>query len=423
MVHVLNMGLNKNEERIMIQSSSKKVYRRALWAVALLTCLATPAVAQLKFETGTWAQVLAKAKAENKPVFVDFYAVWCGPCKAMAKNVFSDPTVGTFYNENFLSYKIDAEKQELALVKSVGIEAYPSLVYFDSDGNVIGRNVGALDGSGFTEFGRQMLASRAALKQLPVLQAKYEANPNDAQIASTYLTLLMQASRFDLAKPLAAQILPKIAETDLIKPENWALVKQFVTDPNSREFRYVVANAALFHQAHAQTFNEYMMARVDEVLNSAIQQQDLAQLQSAKDTYFGVAKLNDQTQKPKEYYDLAIEMFYFSGTNDWGNQFSTTTRWVETYQLQNQQELLKKALEVAEKFKSPQQLAKAEEWSQKALALEDNAIANYAHAVVLEKANKNADAKRYAEIARDKSDNEELKAYAEELLGVIGSKK
>ena len=35
----------------------------------------------------SWQEVLQKAKAENKYIFVDCYATWCGPCKAMDKEV------------------------------------------------------------------------------------------------------------------------------------------------------------------------------------------------------------------------------------------------------------------------------------------------------------------------------------------------
>ena len=55
----------------------------------------------IEFEHGTWAEALAKAQKEDKMIFVDGYAVWCGPCKMLAKNIFPQESVGKFFNENF----------------------------------------------------------------------------------------------------------------------------------------------------------------------------------------------------------------------------------------------------------------------------------------------------------------------------------
>ena len=66
----------------------------------------------IQFSEGSWAEIKAKAKAEKKYIFVDAYAVWCGPCKWMAKEVFTDAKVGETYNKQFVSYKFDMEKGE-----------------------------------------------------------------------------------------------------------------------------------------------------------------------------------------------------------------------------------------------------------------------------------------------------------------------
>ena len=48
----------------------------------------------VKFESGTWDEILAKAKAGNKTIFVDVYTKWCGPCKHVSETVFPQGRVG-----------------------------------------------------------------------------------------------------------------------------------------------------------------------------------------------------------------------------------------------------------------------------------------------------------------------------------------
>ena len=70
------------------------------------------------FEQGTIQEVFAKAKAQNKPIFIDVYTTWCGPCKWMSKEVFTKESVGQAYNPLFVSYKMDAEADENQLLSS-----------------------------------------------------------------------------------------------------------------------------------------------------------------------------------------------------------------------------------------------------------------------------------------------------------------
>ncbi len=50
----------------------------------------------IQFEHITFAEGLAKAKAENKLIFVDAFTTWCGPCKMLTSKTFPDSAVGTF---------------------------------------------------------------------------------------------------------------------------------------------------------------------------------------------------------------------------------------------------------------------------------------------------------------------------------------
>lgn len=114
----------------------------------------------MEFFQGTWEECKAEAKKENKKIFIDFYTKWCGPCRAMAQNVFPLPAVGEFYNQHFINYKVDAEVGEgPALAKQYNVKGFPTLTFTDADGNSIyeGTSIGASDEAGFLRLGRLAL--------------------------------------------------------------------------------------------------------------------------------------------------------------------------------------------------------------------------------------------------------------------------
>src|SRR5690606_25367863 len=98
----------------------------------------------IEFETGTFSEILGKAKAENKLVFIDAYTTWCGPCKWMSKNIFTNDTVADYFNSNFINAKIDMEKGEgIYIAKKYDVRCYPNLLFVDGDGNIVHRTAGA----------------------------------------------------------------------------------------------------------------------------------------------------------------------------------------------------------------------------------------------------------------------------------------
>ena len=131
-----------------------------LTLVCLLTLSTATIFAQgIEFETGTWEEVLAKAQKENKPIFVDAYASWCGPCKYMSYNIFPDEKVGDFYNKNFINYKYDMEKGEgPKFASKYKIMGYPTFLFIDKDGAVQYRTMGGKQADAFIKVGEDALA-------------------------------------------------------------------------------------------------------------------------------------------------------------------------------------------------------------------------------------------------------------------------
>jgi thiol:disulfide interchange protein len=108
-----------------------------------------------------WAKATEQAKAQNKLIFLDIYASWCGPCKMLKKNTFSDEKVGSFFNEHFINVSVDGEKGVgPQLAQQYGIQAYPSLIVTDASGKPVLYTMGYMEASDLMSFAKAALAKK-----------------------------------------------------------------------------------------------------------------------------------------------------------------------------------------------------------------------------------------------------------------------
>lgn len=107
----------------------------------------------------TLTEVIEMAAAQDKKVFVDFYADWCLPCKILDEEVFSQKPVYSYFNKNFINYKVDIEKANGANLKLMyGAEELPTLLFLNEKGSVVNRNDGELSVSYIMSMARTISA-------------------------------------------------------------------------------------------------------------------------------------------------------------------------------------------------------------------------------------------------------------------------
>ena len=99
----------------------------------------------IKFQEITFSQALAQAKKDHKFIFMNVYAVWCGPCTSLKKTTFKSSKVGTAFNKSFINISIDAEKGEgIELSRKYEVTAHPLMLVINSEGKVVKRILGYL---------------------------------------------------------------------------------------------------------------------------------------------------------------------------------------------------------------------------------------------------------------------------------------
>ncbi|MEG0796547.1 MAG: thioredoxin family protein [Odoribacter sp.] len=158
--------------------------------LCLLLLVGSSAFSQgIVFEKGTWKEVLAKAKQENKLVFVDVYTSWCGPCKMVAKTVFPQEKVGNYYNQHFINYQIDGEKGEgPGIVKKYQVKNYPTFLYLNGEGELVYQFLGATDVKGFIEEANKVTTC-AKFGGWNKMQEVYKSGGGDSDFLWAYYEL------------------------------------------------------------------------------------------------------------------------------------------------------------------------------------------------------------------------------------------
>lgn len=128
------------------------------WLLLFLPLFSIAQKTGISFQQSSWNQILAKAKAEKKIIFLDAYVSWCGPCKKMTSDVFSTEEAGNFYNRNFINAKIDMETGEgPSLAQEYEVTAYPTLLYINGDGKLLHKAIGYLSTEEFIATGQDAL--------------------------------------------------------------------------------------------------------------------------------------------------------------------------------------------------------------------------------------------------------------------------
>ena len=241
---------------------------KQLITIYLVLFIGTSIFAQngIQFMEKSWTEILQKAKAENKIVFVDAYTAWCGPCKAMAKKVFTQKKVGDFFNAQFVNAKIDMEKGDgPKLAREYNVRAYPTFLFVDGDGKIIHRSIGYHNSDQLLELGS---AASNPMKQLASLDAMYAKGERNSDFLYKYA--LVKSETMDGSHEA-------IAEEYLATQSNWKsdknleFIYKLTDDATSKMFQYLAANKEVFIEKFG---NRAISGKIQNLVQAALYAKD-----------------------------------------------------------------------------------------------------------------------------------------------------
>ncbi len=194
----------------------------------------------IKFEENQDLNVaLAKAKAENKLVFIDAYAEWCGPCKVMARDIFPQKEVGDYFNANFVNLKLDMEKGDnVAIGKKYEVKAYPTYLFLNADGELVHKGLGSMPADKFIDVAKVAADSE---NNFAALSRKIQNGDRSYGTLQKYLA----QNPYDKGNgALVDSYFQTLNESQVLTEENWNLFSQFVDDVDLPSYQYFLKNRA-----------------------------------------------------------------------------------------------------------------------------------------------------------------------------------
>ena len=256
------------------------------------------------FEQGTWKQVLEKAKQTNKPIFVDVYTTWCGPCKKMSSEIFPLTEVGAVYNANFVCYQIDAEKGEgIDFAKKYEVKAYPSYLFIKPDGTLFSRALGSMPAKSFIDVSTSALTDMNDPKSMEEWDKEYLTRKNEAAFLLNYMDKRSKLGKSN--DQLFDEYLRLIPEEELTSD---IVVKKYANDGqqmkvNSFAYDNLLKNRSKYFGKLFGYTDVFLMAGVMNTMREAAKLKDEQLLEKAIKAYDQLPGSSLQKQRDEIYME------------------------------------------------------------------------------------------------------------------------
>jgi thioredoxin-related protein len=317
---------------------------------------------KIEFRDVTFDEALAAAKKEKKPIFMDCYTVWCGPCKWMSANIFTNNDVADYFNENFVCVKFDMEKGEgTSIAREFKIRAYPTLIYVNAERELVMKAVGASrDPQSYIKTGGY---AKSKDYNLIALSENVSKNRNNAEFMQIYFDVMAGAGMADAEE--VNKYFEGISKEEWSSQANWKIITGVVDDIESPVFQDLLNNTEAYKANNGDNVDMFVAYKIRNAL--------MSQLYSRKE---------DATEKYAALY-AKVETWEFEGKD--GILFSTeSARLARIDQTQyfdycvanvekaiwdNANELNSVAWNFFEKAKDPKYTKAAEEWAARACEL------------------------------------------------------
>ncbi|SMC66457.1 thioredoxin family protein [Pedobacter nyackensis] len=272
---------------------------------------------EISFKEADWKTQLATAKKENKIIFFDAYTSWCGPCKMMAKDVFTKDNVADLFNQTFLNVKYDMEKGEgPALKDKYEVSAYPTYLFINGDGEVVHKIVGSMSAPEFiAEAGKALKPETTTFG----LAKKFNSGDHSQATSVAYMEALDKAYEADKMGAVAKVYFDALPQASLMEAANWELALKYLNNPAAQSFAYLYANKGELEKKYgADKVNMYFMRTISSSVHSVKRSYEKkTDLKAAAEKAAAIRKLLSTETNYSKPLLAQLDLTEFAAANKW----------------------------------------------------------------------------------------------------------
>jgi thioredoxin-related protein len=191
----------------------------------------------------SWDQVKQKAKNENKNIFIDVYATWCGPCKDMESKIYPNAEVGEAINDKFISIKVQQDKSAkdnafiqswytdaAAIIKEYQVEAFPTYLFVSHEGKLMHKELGFQEAPQFIQIAEVALTNPIG-KYDPQL-AVYQKGKKDYKTLDGLILHVLKVKNnkqlaIEMAKDYKKNYLDKLNQSEWLQKRHLDFMDEF----------------------------------------------------------------------------------------------------------------------------------------------------------------------------------------------------
>lgn len=329
----------------------------------------------IKWQNGSFEDVIKTSKKQHKIIFLDVYATWCGPCKLMDSQVFADSTIGKIFNTQFINAKIDGETVEgKQLVEQFELNSYPSRLFITENWEVLSKQEGTSSITNLLKIAATVTERSKSNSSNDELEERYLRGNREPAFLYVYLKSrqLMSLENGHVLN----QYLTAITPSEQVLPTTLTLILENADILSGKAFDIIIAHK------NDSVFNRKIKALLNFNFNKAV---NLKSEQLLNDVLIANGKLYS-TFSEVNAINTETKINYFDLTKQYNAFFETTDFWYNSYFLKKDiitfqnsiglksvyaKKLQHAAEIVANVFNEPTKLEKSIIWIRKSIELEE----------------------------------------------------